>query len=139
MIPICKTLRILGMTFDNKLKWPTHIKKLKNTCKTRMNIIKSLAHHKWGASMKSLSSVYKALILSQIQYGSQIYITANDNLLKILDPIHNEGIRLSTGAFRTSPTVSILCNAGELPLNLLREKDLLNYGIKRKNTPNHIG
>jgi hypothetical protein len=57
----------------------------------------------------------------------------------MLDPIHNEGIRLSTGAFRTSPTNSILCHAGELPLDVLREKELLNYGIKRKSTPNHIG
>jgi len=72
--------------------------------------------------MKSLNTVYKSLILSQIQYGSQIYITAKENLLKTLDPIHNEGIRLSTGAFRTSPTVSILCFSSELPLNLLREK-----------------
>lgn len=54
-----------------------------------------------------------------------------------LHTIHR--IRLSTGAFRTSPTVSILCCAGKLPLNLLREKDLLNYGIKIKSTPNHIG
>jgi len=82
-IPMCKTLRILGMIFDNKLKWTPHIKKLKNTCKTPMNIIKSLAHHTRGASIKSLNSVYKALILSQIQYHSQIYITANDNILKI--------------------------------------------------------
>jgi hypothetical protein len=47
----------------------------------------------------------------------------------------NEGIRLSTGAFRTSPTNSILCYTEELPLNLLREKELLNYGIKRKTLP----
>jgi hypothetical protein len=71
--------------------------------------------------------------------GSQIYITAEKNLLQTLDPIHTEGIRLSIGAFRTSPTDSILCYAGELPFNLLKEKDLLYYGIKRNRTPDHIG
>lgn len=138
-IPICENLRVLGMIFDNKMRWNSHIKKLKSTCKIRMNIIKTLSHHTWGAKTKSLITIYKSLILSQIQYGAQIYITAKENLLKTLDPIHNEGIRLSIGAFRTSPIDSILCYAGELPLNLLREKELLNYGIKRKSTPNHIG
>jgi len=46
-IPSCKTLRILGMIFDNKLKWTQHKKKLRSTCKTVMNIIKSLSHHTW--------------------------------------------------------------------------------------------
>jgi hypothetical protein len=127
------------MTFDNKLKWTPHLKKLKSTYKIRMNILKFLSHHTWGVSTKSLITIYKSLILSQIQYGFQIYITAKKNLLQILDPIHNEGIRLSIRAFRTSPTDSILCYAGELPLNLLREKDLLYYGIKTKSTPDYIG
>lgn len=127
------------MIFDNKLKWTSHIKKLKNRCKVRINIIKSLSCHTQGASMKSLNIVYKSLIISQIQYGSQICITAKKKILKVLDPIHNKGIRLSAEAFRISPTVRILCYAGELPFNLLRKKELLFNGIKRKNIPNHLG
>lgn len=54
--------------------------------------------------------------------------------------IHNECVGLSIVAFRTSVTDSILCYARELLQNLLGEKDLLNYDIKRKNTPsNYIG
>ena len=138
-IPFCKSLRILGIIFDHKLKWTHHLKKLKSSCKTKMNIIKTLSHHTGGADTKCLLTIYKSLILSQINYGSIIYSTASENLLKILDPIHNEGIRISIGAFRTSPIDSILCYAGELPLKLLREKNILNYGIKRRSTPNHIG
>jgi hypothetical protein len=95
------------MTFDNKHIWTPHLKKLKSTNKIRMNILKSFSRHTWGASTKSLITIYKFLILSQIKYCSQIYITAKKNLLQILDPIHNEGIRLSIGALRSSPTDSI--------------------------------
>jgi len=56
-----------------------------------------------------------------------------------LDPIHHEGIRLSIDAFRTSPTESILCYKGELPLQLIRDNNTLLHCIKRKTTPNHIG
>lgn len=61
---------------------------------------------------------------------------AKENQLKILDPIHNVRIRMS---IRTNPIDSILYYAGELPLELLREKVILNYGIKRKSTSNYIG
>lgn len=77
--------------------------------------LKTLSHYTWGANMKLLIMIYKSLILSRIQYGSQIYITAKENLLKILDPIHNEGIRIAIGAFRTSPIDSILCYFGNFP------------------------
>jgi hypothetical protein len=105
----------------------------------KMNIMKTLSNHTWGADTKSLLNIYKSLILSRINYGSIIYNSAKENLLKILDPLHNEGICISIGAFRTSPIDSILCYAGKLPLKLQREKDILLYGIKRISTPNHIG
>jgi len=112
------------------------------TCKTKLNIIKTLSRHTWRADKKSLLNIYKILILSQINYGSLNYNTANIRHLKTLDPIHHEGIRLSIGAFRTSPAESILCYAGELPLQLIRDKNTLLHCIhciKRKTTPNHIG
>ena len=45
---------------------------------------------------------------------------------------------MATEAFRTSPTDSILYSPGEL-LNLLGEKELFYYEIKKKSTPYHIG
>ncbi|KAL5244817.1 hypothetical protein ACI65C_012227 [Semiaphis heraclei] len=106
-IPFHKSLRILGLIFDNKLNWITHLKQLKVACKAKLNVIKTLANHTWGADKKSLLNIYKTLILSQINYGSPIYNTAKPRHLKTLDPIHHEGIRLSIGAFRTSPTETI--------------------------------
>ena len=38
--------------------------------------------------------------------------------LRSLDPVHNQGIRLSTGAFRTSPTNSLYAESGELSLTI---------------------
>jgi hypothetical protein len=55
-----------------------------------------------------------------------------------LDPIHNEGILLAIGTFITNPIDSILNYAGEIPLQLHRNKDTLIFIIERKNTTNHI-
>jgi len=47
-IPFCKSLRILGMIFDNKLNWTQHLKKLNSSCKMKMNIMKTFSHHTWA-------------------------------------------------------------------------------------------
>jgi hypothetical protein len=45
---------------------------------------------------------YESLVLSVIDNGSIIYGAAPESILKSLDPIHNLGIRISIGAFKTS-------------------------------------
>ncbi|KAL4091475.1 hypothetical protein QTP88_026162 [Uroleucon formosanum] len=131
-------LRILGLIFDHKLSWKAHIRNLKSSCSTRISIIKTLSNLTWGLDQNSLTLIYKSLILSLINYGSVIYGTTKRNLLNTLDPIHNQGIRLATGAFRTSPTDSILCNAGVPPLQFIRDINTTKYMIKTSNLPNHI-
>ena len=68
-----------------------------------MNIIKTLAHHTWGADQTTLLNIYKSLILSQINYGFQIYNTAKSSHLRTLDSIYHEGIHLFIGALEQVP------------------------------------
>ncbi|KAL4103942.1 hypothetical protein QTP88_019259 [Uroleucon formosanum] len=133
-----ENLRILGLTFDHKLSWKTHIEKLKTSCMGRMNIIKTLSNLSWGSDQNSLILIYKSLILSLMNYGSVIYGTAKAKTLSTLDPIRNQRIRLATGSFRTSPVVNILCNAGEPPLKIIRNIDTIKYMIKISNQPKYI-
>ncbi|XP_050534883.1 uncharacterized protein LOC126901957 [Daktulosphaira vitifoliae] len=123
--------RILGMIFDARFAWNTHLKKLKINCNSKMKIIKTLSHFKWGADKNSLLLIYKALILSRIEYGSIIYNSAQSNTKQILNPIHNQAIRLAIGAYRTSPIDSILCISGEPPLQTRRNKNILKYVTKK--------
>ena len=52
-----------------------------------------------------------------------------------LDPVHNQGLRLSLGAFRSSPVESLYVEAHEPPLEIRREKLSLQYTIKLKANP----
>ena len=52
----------------------------------------------------------------------EIYSSASKTLIKKLDSIHNTGIRICTGAFRTSPVTSLMVDANEYPLNYRRER-----------------
>ena len=48
----------------------------------------------------------------------------------MLVPIHNQGLRLALGAFRTSPVASLFVEADEPSLYLPREKLSLQYAIR---------
>ncbi|GFQ74854.1 putative RNA-directed DNA polymerase from transposon X-element, partial [Trichonephila clavata] len=52
------------------------------------------------------------------------------NILKILDPVHHQGLRLCLGAFRTSPVESLYAEAYEPPLDLRRKYLCLNHFMK---------
>lgn len=119
--------KFLGLIIDNKLNWKSHIQNLKTESMKRMNLLKTLAHHKWGADRETLLKLYNAIIRSRLDYGSIVFRNAKPSYLKILDPIQNTAIRIATGALRTSPTVSLQREANQVPLNLRRTQLSLNY------------
>ena len=42
-------LKILGLSFDKKLTWSSHINYLKLECNKRLKFLKVIASYKWGA------------------------------------------------------------------------------------------
>lgn len=131
-------IKLLGIYFDSKLNWKYNIKTLKSDCNKRMNVIKTLSSTSWGSDRKCLHRTYKALIRQKIDYGSIIYDSADKKSLKSLETIQNTALRLSIGAFKTSPIDSILAEAEESPLYIRRKELCINYAAKilaRPKTP----
>ena len=120
------------MILDSKLNWGEHIKTLKAKAQRSLNILKILSKLHHGPGRPFLLKLYWAICKSKLDYGSQLYASARPTLLKLLDPIHNEALRLCTGAFRSSPASSLQVEANEMPLNLQREETALKYLMKYK-------
>ena len=123
------------MIFDEKLSWNSHINNLKIKVKESMNILKVVSGFSWGADKKTLLRLYDTLCRSKLDYGCQIYSSACKTKLKELDVVHNMGIRICTGAFRTSPVESLYVDSNELPLDLRREELGLRYMTRIKSAP----
>ncbi|GBO37713.1 hypothetical protein AVEN_149962-1 [Araneus ventricosus] len=102
-----------------------------------MNIVKILSSSWYGAESSSLLKIYRALIRSKLDYGSAIYGSASKSTLRPLDTIHNQGLRLSVGAFRTSPILSLYVLCNEPSLELRRERLALNLFFKIKSDDSH--
>ena len=134
ILPYEDKVKFLGVIFDKGLTWDPHIKKLKDDVKKSLNILKVVSTYDWGADRKSLLRLYDSLCRSKLDYACQIYSSASKSLLKQLDVVHNLGLRICTGALRTSPVESIYVDANELPLDLRREELSLRYITRIKSS-----
>ncbi len=85
-------VKFLGVIFDNHLNWQSHIKYIKARASKALNLLRKLAHTTWGTKRQTMMMLYKAVVLSILDYGCPIYGSASENVLKNLDPIHHEGI-----------------------------------------------
>ena len=92
-IEYVNSFKFLGITLDApKLDWHMHLNKLKFDCNKRINLLKSISHHHWGADKKTLLMLYKTLIRSKLDYGCQFYNGASRTLLNPLEVIQNQSL-----------------------------------------------
>jgi len=136
-IPVVEEAKFLGLIFDSKLTFVPHLKYLRNKCLKALNLLKVVAHTDWGADRKILLQLYRSLIRSKLDYGCIVYGSAAKSYLELLDPIHNQGLRLCLGAFRTSPVESLYVEANEPSLSYRREKLALQYAVKLRSCPSN--
>ena len=131
-----KQAKFLGLIFDEKLTWNKHIEYLLTKCRKRINILKVLAGTSWGANKESVLLLYKTIILSCLDYGSEAYDTATNSKLKKLEVIQNQCLRIATGAIKCTPISALEVDCGILPLHLRRKLLQSKAAIKYLNFEN---
>jgi len=127
MLRVSENARFLGMIFDEKLTWKPHIRNLKIECTKRLSVLRCIAHRDWGADKLTMLRLYRSLIRSKLDYGSIIYASAKESVLDTLNPVHNQALRICTGAFRTSPVASLYAETGEPSLSNRRMQLAAQY------------
>ena len=121
-IPTIGEAKFIGIIFDSKLSLILqHITSLKSRCTKSLDLIQVLSNTTWGADRKVLLRLYRALIVVLCMVLSYI---------KRLDTVHNQGLRLCLGEFRTSPVQSLYVEANEPPLDMRRSRLSMQYGVK---------
>ena len=134
-IQFVKEAKFPGLIWDTKLTFEPHIKYLKAKCQKSLNLLKVLSRTERGADRTTLLKLYRSLVRSKLDYGCIVYGSASKTALAKLDAVHNQGLRLSLGAFRSSPVESMYVEAHEPPLEIRREKLALQYILKLKANP----
>ncbi|GFO50066.1 retrovirus-related pol polyprotein from type-1 retrotransposable element r1 [Plakobranchus ocellatus] len=134
-IPVKAEAKYSGVFFNSKLNFSSHVKYLKKKCLKALNLLRVVDHTDWGADRAILLRLYRTLVRSKLDYGSVIYGSANKHVLRALDRIHHQGLRIALGAFRTTPIKSLYAEAGEPSLEHRRLKLAFNYVLKLKSLP----
>ena len=86
-LPVLEQYKFLGMWFDSKLTWSVHIDYIVDKCKKRLNLLRCVSGTPWGSKYEILMMIYKGLILSVLDYGSEMYDSACISLKKKLDSL----------------------------------------------------
>jgi len=125
------------MTFDQRLTWNKHIEKVIDSCKVKMNLLRSLTGQQWGACKRSLLQIYKTLIRPKLEYGMELLHTASRKAWKKLEVIQNTCLRIACGAMHGTAADALQQECGELPLKLRRQQALLRYTSRIASSPNN--
>ena len=85
---------VLGLTFDQKLNFNEHVKKVKNTLK----LVKAITGTNWGQQKEIVANTYKQYTRPVIEYACPAWapIISSTNCTK-LQTIQNAALRCSTG------------------------------------------
>ncbi|KAI5737978.1 hypothetical protein M8J77_001407 [Diaphorina citri] len=132
-----ETVKWLGIHLDSKWTFTTHIKETKAKTLKAMNMLKILGGRKKGLRRQTLMRLYHAYILPVLDYGSIVYGSARTKELDKLNVVHHTALRIVTGAFRTSPIVSLLAECGQPTLQVRRNIRCVNYISNVARNPNH--
>ncbi|GBM55010.1 hypothetical protein AVEN_167465-1 [Araneus ventricosus] len=60
LVPVVNEVRFLGIIFDRKLTFLSHIRYLRKRCERLLNILKVLSNTSWGADRTSLLRIYES-------------------------------------------------------------------------------
>jgi len=66
--------KYLGISFQRNGSFSTHIQKVVTKCQDRLNVIRLLKSTSWGAGKRQLLTVYRSLVRSAMDYGTEAYI-----------------------------------------------------------------
>lgn len=121
------SLKILGITYDNKLNFIKHHKEVRDNTIKYLNIFKILNNKRGGAHPMSLLNAYKALIKSRTTFASPCTNTQNSTSKKKLQTIHNIALRSCLGMTHTSPISAILGEAADWPIELTMTLQSLKF------------
>ena len=101
-----KEAKFHELIFDTKLTFTSHVQQPKSFCQKALGMLPVEGHTGWGADSIVLLRVHSSLVRSKLDYGCVAYGPAHQSVLKQLDPLHHQGLRIALGAFRTPPAQS---------------------------------
>jgi reverse transcriptase-like protein len=127
-----KVVKWLGIWFDYRLSFHTHVEKRTNLALGAAQQIQRLAYRTKGLSFKALRLLYLSVICPIADYGSQLWysLSKSNPQVKRLQQIQNQALYQICGAFRGTPYRALEIEAAILPPDLRLYKAFRLYAVR---------
>jgi hypothetical protein len=117
VIPLDKTPKILGVTWDTHFTFSPHARAIATKATGSLRILKALAGTNWGFSKEDIIATYRAITRPILNYAAPIwYPVASRTAVASLQIIQNTALRLATGCLKMAPISHLHQETGVLPL-----------------------
>jgi len=113
--------KYLGVIFDPNMSFESHVEKVRLRAWGAYHQLRSLTTRFWGVSTKIMVRLYQAYVTPCLEYACQVWATANQSVLKRLEPIQTAALRTATGALWSTSQDALQVYCGVWPLVVRRE------------------
>ena len=113
--------KFLGMIFDKRLTWKSHVDGIIDRCKHKLNLLRCISGCDWGSDSPTLVRLYKAIIRPVLEYGCEAFDSASKSVKSGLDSVQYQALKIATGAIRGTSLRDLQVECGDPPLHLRRK------------------
>jgi hypothetical protein len=119
-----ENLQYLGFFINRRLKWEHHVHTMCNRARASIKALMVLGNSIRGLSMANWRLVLNAVCLPVMTWGCQLWFKegGTKQLVKMLQQVQNEMVKVVTGAFHTAPREPLLQITRMLPMRHFLEK-----------------
>lgn len=129
-----ESARFLGVFLDRKLRWRSHLTKVKAKMETQTYALTKIAASTWGCTLARAREVYTNVARSAIAYGASTYHTPADHrkqtprgITKQLATTQSSCLRVVAGVYRATPIRSLETETWVPPLDLYLNKRIADF------------
>jgi hypothetical protein len=113
------SLRYLGFFFEHKLRWEHHVNIMCNRARASIKALQLLGNSVRSLNFAQWKIAYNAICLPVLTYGCQLWYTGKQKtLVRKLQVVQNEAVKVISGAFRTTPRDPLHQLLNIFPINL---------------------
>jgi hypothetical protein len=135
-VPAANTLRYLGFFFDARLTWTHHVTVMCNRARATLKALQLLGNSVRGLDQARWRLAYNAICLPVLTYGCQLWFKGKQvTLVKKLQTVQNDAVRLISGTFRTTPRDPLHQLLNILPMNLRLTMIVQNSALRLYRVP----
>lgn len=129
-IPSTKSMKILGVTIDCRLKFTQHINNVYRNNDECIRLLRTISGKAIGANRNTMLQIMNSWLLPRMLYGYGLYSRSEQKAINKLSPIYHRALRCITGAFITSPISAILVECGVLPFSHIAAGTLIRCATR---------